>query len=51
MKTWAAVVAVSAVVAVAWVMEGAKEGFDFEMEEVFGAPGGYSGALEVTVAP
>jgi hypothetical protein len=52
MRTSAAAVgAVSAVVLVAFAIAGAQAGLGFELEEVFGAPGGYSGAFEMTVAP
>ena len=46
----AAVGAVSAVVAcaIACAIAGVQVGLVVELEEIFGAPGGYSGALEVT---
>ena len=54
MRTCAAAVgAVSAVVAcaIACAIAGVQVGLVVELEEIFGAPGGYSGALEVTGAP
>ena len=54
MRTCAAAVgAVSAVVAcaIACAIAGVQVGLVVELEEIFGAPGGYSGALELTGAP